>query len=417
MEYKVGSLADLISSGIKSTTSRKKKLFKNVQNTDTSVKFEAVQKSKRKNIKKEVTEDTSPVKCKKIKLEHKTGTDTVEHEADKPNAMCAAKRIKKKRKKQIAVENQDVIKEHDSRSIFVGNVPNKIRTGQLKKLFKKYGKVEAVRLRSAPLADPRVPKKVAVIKKSFHPNRTSIHAYVRFVDVESAKKALAANGKLFADHYLRVDMASKTDHDQKKAVFLGNVPFSAEENDLWKMFDSCGKIVDIRIIRDKITGVGKGFAYVNFETTDAVELALKLNGEVLKKREIRVERCVKKPHKKFDDIKIPNPGKNKLQSLKTEKESNEDSPTLDEQEDLDVVEPTIKLEKNETDSEHKVSGFQGQKVADKKKKKKKNKDDLKKIAMRNKLLPKSKLALLKFKKSAKKPKSLSKKMKFKPSLK
>jgi nucleolar protein 12 len=40
---------------------------------------------------------------------------------------------------------------------------------------------------------------------------------------------------------------------------------AAEEDDLWKMFESCGKISGIRLIRDKRTGVGKGFAYINFE--------------------------------------------------------------------------------------------------------------------------------------------------------
>ena len=40
---------------------------------------------------------------------------------------------------------------------------------------------------------------------------------------------------------------------------------AAEEDDLWKMFESCGKISGIRLIRDRRTGIGKGFAYINFE--------------------------------------------------------------------------------------------------------------------------------------------------------
>jgi nucleolar protein 12 len=83
-----------------------------------------------------------------------------------------------------------------------------------------------VRLRCPPLADPRVPKKVAVIKRDFHPDRNSMHAFVRFVDKESARNALVLNGTVFEEHHIRVDMAAgTTNHDQKKAVFLGNVPF------------------------------------------------------------------------------------------------------------------------------------------------------------------------------------------------
>jgi nucleolar protein 12 len=136
------------------------------------------------------------------------------------------KRLKNKKKREVLSENEDVIKEHNTRTIFVGNVPHDITAKKLKKLFEKYGRVESLRLRCPPLADPRVPKKVAVIKRDFHPERNSMHAFIRFVDVESAHKALVFNGTVFQDHHIRVDMASrKTDHDQKKAVFLGNVPF------------------------------------------------------------------------------------------------------------------------------------------------------------------------------------------------
>lgn len=40
---------------------------------------------------------------------------------------------------------------------------------------------------------------------------------------------------------------------------------AAEEDELWKLFESCGNILDVRIIRDRKTGIGKGFAYINFE--------------------------------------------------------------------------------------------------------------------------------------------------------
>jgi nucleolar protein 12 len=40
---------------------------------------------------------------------------------------------------------------------------------------------------------------------------------------------------------------------------------AAEDDDLWKMFESCGNISGIRLVRDRKTGIGKGFAYVNFE--------------------------------------------------------------------------------------------------------------------------------------------------------
>lgn len=75
----------------------------------------------------------------------------------------------------------------------------------------------------------------------------------------------------------------------------------AEEDELWKLFEDCGTIKSVRIIRDAKTNVGKGFAYVNFETTDSVQLALQLENVSLKDRELRVsvaKAFVKKPKPK-----------------------------------------------------------------------------------------------------------------------
>lgn len=73
-------------------------------------------------------------------------------------------------------QNND--KEVDSRTIFVGNIATTIKKTQLLKFFGKYGKVVSVRLRCATPAEPGVSKRVAVIKKMFHPKRTTLHSYV-----------------------------------------------------------------------------------------------------------------------------------------------------------------------------------------------------------------------------------------------
>lgn len=66
-----------------------------------------------------------------------------------------------------------------------------------------------------------------MIKNEFHPERSSISAYVVFKTSDNAKAALEANGTVFHDHHLRVDIAKNAEKqvDPKKSVFLGNVPF------------------------------------------------------------------------------------------------------------------------------------------------------------------------------------------------
>ena len=65
-------------------------------------------------------------------------------------------------------------------------------------------------------------------------------------------------------------------HDQSKAVFIGNVRFSEEEDMVRKHFRKCGTITNVRLVRDSTTGIGKGFGYVNFDTVDSVEKVIVL---------------------------------------------------------------------------------------------------------------------------------------------
>jgi nucleolar protein 12 len=93
------------------------------------------------------------------------------------------------------------------------------------------------------------------------------------------------------------DEGKVQEHDQSKAVFLGNVKFNEQEDNIRRHFEKCGSITDVRLVRDTATGMGKGFGYVNFATTDAVEKAVRLNGTLLNERALRVSRAVNRPKK------------------------------------------------------------------------------------------------------------------------
>lgn len=158
--------------------------------------------------------------------------------------------------------------------------------------FCRFGPVESVRLRSPPVADPTALKKVSVIQKDFHSSRSNINAYVRFAKAATVEKALKANNHLWnGTHHIRVDrVTAKVEYDPKKAIFIGNLPFDAEEEQIRDIFVDCGNIVSVRIVRDRRTNVGKGFAYVNFADRHSVQLALAKNASQLGKRKIRVQR-------------------------------------------------------------------------------------------------------------------------------
>lgn len=54
-------------------------------------------------------------------------------------------------------------------------------------------------------------------------------------------------------------------HDHKRSVFVGNLPFDVQDEDLYLHFMRCGEIEFVRVVRDKKTNIGKGFGYIQFK--------------------------------------------------------------------------------------------------------------------------------------------------------
>ncbi|NXG47400.1 RBM34 protein, partial [Psilopogon haemacephalus] len=198
--------------------------------------------------------------------------------------------VKQKKREKVADETVD------QRTVFVGNLPVNCTTQVLKSLFREYGPIKSVRFRSLVPAEATLSKKLAAIKNKLHPNAKFINAYVVFKEEHDAVKALKENGREIASGFhIRVDIASKSSsHDDKRSIFLGNLSYDISDDAVREHFSVCGDVVAVRIVRDRKTGLGKGFGYVQFENTDAVHLALKLNESDLMGRNIRVKRCGKK---------------------------------------------------------------------------------------------------------------------------
>ncbi len=75
---------------------------------------------------------------------------------------------------------------------------------------------------------------------------------------------------------------------QQNKLYVGNFPYSVNENDLRDLFASYGPIEDVRLITDRETGRSKGFAFITFATQSAAESALEQNGKDMKGRALRV---------------------------------------------------------------------------------------------------------------------------------
>lgn len=71
-------------------------------------------------------------------------------------------------------------------------------------------------------------------------------------------------------------------------LFVGNISFQTTQQSLEKHFSKCGPIKAVRVAMGD-DGRVKGFAHVEFETPEAAQKALELNGAPCDGRELRLD--------------------------------------------------------------------------------------------------------------------------------
>ncbi len=61
-------------------------------------------------------------------------------------------------------------------------------------------------------------------------------------------------------------MMNTQDQTNPKKLFVGNLPYSATEQQLTELFSQFGTIVELKLIIDRMTGRSKGIAFVEFSS-------------------------------------------------------------------------------------------------------------------------------------------------------
>jgi RNA recognition motif-containing protein len=223
--------------------------------------------------------------------------------------------IEKKKKKEESEtpesreskeKNDALLKLEEDRTVFVGNLASGTSRKALASLFKTCGKVKSSRIRSVATAGVKVAPEHAgnqnLVKKiSFNKNqlletsKKTLQGYVVFEEVESVEKALKLNNSSMPNVdglLLRVDRAKPT-IDSARSVFVGNLPYAADETSLRDHFKAgCGfeedVINNVRIVRDSETMKCKGFGYILLKDKSYIPYALDMHESTYKKRELRV---------------------------------------------------------------------------------------------------------------------------------
>ncbi len=77
--------------------------------------------------------------------------------------------------------------------------------------------------------------------------------------------------------------------EQKMKVYVGNLPFTVNDDKLKELFASFGEITEATIIKDKFSGRSKGFGFITFANEEEAKKAIEeMNKKEIEGREITV---------------------------------------------------------------------------------------------------------------------------------
>ncbi|MEY2479671.1 MAG: hypothetical protein QOI04_598 [Verrucomicrobiota bacterium] len=72
-------------------------------------------------------------------------------------------------------------------------------------------------------------------------------------------------------------------------LYVGNLSFESTENDLQDLFEQHGKVAEVALMMDRMTGKSRGFAFVTMnDTTEANAAMSALNGKEVAGRTLTV---------------------------------------------------------------------------------------------------------------------------------
>ncbi len=74
-----------------------------------------------------------------------------------------------------------------------------------------------------------------------------------------------------------------------KRIYVGNLPYTTNDDELGQLFAEFGTVVSARVITDRATGRSKGFGFVEMSTDEEADAAIKaMEGKDMGGRNLRV---------------------------------------------------------------------------------------------------------------------------------
>lgn len=115
----------------------------------------------------------------------------------------------------------------------------------------------------------------------------NVEALLKRVQQMKEEAEALARAQEEVEEEMKASTASKEDSD-RRSVFVGNVDYGTQPEELQQFFSSCGSISRVTILCDKYTSHPRGCAYVEFAEESGVENALLLNEQLFRNRPLKV---------------------------------------------------------------------------------------------------------------------------------
>lgn len=180
--------------------------------------------------------------------------------------------------------------EESEREVYVSNVPFDANEDDFRRVFGDCGEIEEI-----------------TIPTIYTSGRPKGFAFVRFADNKAREEALLLNQTNMLNRTIgvrankgRAVRSGRQDYFRERrdglsekperctTIFVGNLPWETSEDELQAIFESCGKVLSARIVKQTYTGRSRGFGYVEFTEEASVDTAVQ-QSQSLQGRELRID--------------------------------------------------------------------------------------------------------------------------------
>jgi len=91
------------------------------------------------------------------------------------------------------------------------------------------------------------------------------------------------------------EAAKKSEKSDERKVFVGGLSWESTAKDLKDYFGKFGEVTDVNVKTDPATGRSRGFAFIQFSTTEAVDAVLAAGKHTINGKEVEPKKAKAKP--------------------------------------------------------------------------------------------------------------------------